>query len=227
MKLIDDATVRRLLDPAAAREAVDRALRHFADGQAAVQARVRTVAGPVKLSTMAAVDLGGRVAGAKVYTTIAGRFRFVVLLFDAESGAPLAVLESDAMTEVRTAAVTAVAARALARADADTLAVFGTGIQAGSHVRALAGALPVRQVRVVSRGDARDFQPCLPVRPGGQPGAVEAARCGPAPHVGCADLAFRGFDGGGADSGSLLVRRSRLRRRGSRCGRLRRWWRGG
>lgn len=114
MKLIDDATVRRLLDPAAAREAVDRALRHFADGQAAVQARVRTIAGPVKLSTMAAVDLGGRVAGAKVYTTIAGRFRFVVLLFDAESGAPLAVLESDAMTEVRTAAVTAVAARALA-----------------------------------------------------------------------------------------------------------------
>lgn len=181
MKLIDDATVRRLLDPAAAREAVDRALRHFADGQAAVQARVRTVAGPVKLSTMAAVDLGGRVAGAKVYTTIAGRFRFVVLLFDAESGAPLAVLESDAMTEVRTAAVTAVAARALARADADTLAVFGTGIQAGSHVRALAGALPVRQVRVVSRGDARDF--CrrmaeatgLPVEQAGTRAALDGA----------------------------------------------------
>jgi ornithine cyclodeaminase len=59
------------------------------------------------------------------------------------------------VTAVRTAAVSAVATDALARADVDTHAVFGTGTQAGWHVRAIAAVRPPRSVRMVGRDVAR------------------------------------------------------------------------
>ncbi len=143
-----------------AREALDAMASAFAElarGDAAMQPRVRTEAGHTKLSTMGAVIPAMGVAGAKVYTTIAGRFSFVVLLFDANDGRLLATFDAAALTELRTAAVTALAARHLARPDARCLAVFGTGVQAGAHARALSQALPLEEVRVVSRGDAGAF----------------------------------------------------------------------
>ncbi len=138
-------------------KAVEDAFRELAARRAAVQARQRTAAGPTKLSTMGAVLASQGVAGAKVYTTIDGRFRFVVLLFSASSGAPLAVIEADAFTELRTAAVTAVAARRLAPQGAGVLALFGTGVQARAHAVGLAETLSLSAVRVVSRGDAATF----------------------------------------------------------------------
>jgi len=72
----------------------------------------------------------------------------VVTLFDGESGVPTAILDAAAITEIRTAAVTAVATGALARRDASTLAILGAGTQARAHLRALAGAGEFEQVRV-------------------------------------------------------------------------------
>jgi ornithine cyclodeaminase len=72
----------------------------------------------------------------------------LVTLFDGETGQPTAILDASAITEVRTAAVTAVATRALSRPEARTLAILGAGTQARAHLAAL---LPVRefeQVRV-------------------------------------------------------------------------------
>lgn len=112
----------------------------------AMQPRVRIDAGATKLSTMGAILPGINAVGAKIYTTIDGRFTFVVVLFSAVDGSLLAVMEGDAMTEFRTAAVTALAADALAPHDARTLAVFGTGVQAAAHVPAL---LSVRQIATV------------------------------------------------------------------------------
>ena len=71
-----------------------------------------------------------------------------VTLFDGETGVPRAILDASAVTEVRTAAVTAVATRLLAREDARVLTILGAGVQGRSHLRAL---LPVRdfdEVRV-------------------------------------------------------------------------------
>src|SRR5262249_39481688 len=93
-------------------------------------------------------------AGAKVYPTIAGRFSFVILLFSSESGAPLATLDANAITRLRTAAVSVLAAQRGAQAGAATLALFGTGIQARAHLEAFADAFALREVRIVSRGDA-------------------------------------------------------------------------
>ncbi|MEZ5669093.1 MAG: ornithine cyclodeaminase family protein [Alphaproteobacteria bacterium] len=154
MRLIGDAEVRAHADLGAAVDAVAAAFADQAAGRAAIQARQRIAAGSTKLSTMAAVLPSQGIAGAKIYTTVDGRFRFVVLLFDANSGAPLACMEADAFTEIRTAAVTAAVAQALARPDADVLTVYGTGVQGRAHARALARRFQLVEIRFVSRGDA-------------------------------------------------------------------------
>jgi len=71
-----------------------------------------------------------------------------VTLFDGETGVPTAILDASAITAIRTAAVTAIATGALARADAQTLAILGAGVQGRAHLRALAGVRDFRQVRV-------------------------------------------------------------------------------
>ena len=61
----------------------------------------------------------------------------VVILSDAETGIPTAILDASAITAIRTAAVTAVATRTLARSGATVLAILGTGVQGRAHLRAL------------------------------------------------------------------------------------------
>ncbi|HEY7147094.1 MAG TPA: ornithine cyclodeaminase family protein [Streptosporangiaceae bacterium] len=72
----------------------------------------------------------------------------LVTLFDGETGIPTAILDAAALTEVRTAAVSAVATGLLARQDAATLAILGAGTQAHAHLRALAWTRPFEQVRI-------------------------------------------------------------------------------
>jgi len=78
----------------------------------------------------------------------------VVLLFDGETGGPVAVLEGDTLTAMRTAAASAVATRALARPDSAVLAVLGAGYQALWHVRALRGVMPLQRLQLWSRNRA-------------------------------------------------------------------------
>jgi ornithine cyclodeaminase/alanine dehydrogenase-like protein (mu-crystallin family) len=79
----------------------------------------------------------------------------VVMLFSAQTGEPLAVLNASAVTEIRTAAVSAVATGLLARAGATELAIVGTGVQARAHLLAVAAARPLTSVRVAGRDPAR------------------------------------------------------------------------
>ena len=72
----------------------------------------------------------------------------IVTLFDGEIGVPTAILDASAVTDIRTAAVTAVATRALSREDARTLAILGAGVQARSHLRALLTVRDFQTVRV-------------------------------------------------------------------------------
>jgi ornithine cyclodeaminase/alanine dehydrogenase-like protein (mu-crystallin family) len=72
----------------------------------------------------------------------------LVTLFDGETGEPTAILDASAITEIRTAAVTAVATSVLARHDARTLAILGAGTQARAHLLALAGVRAFEQVRI-------------------------------------------------------------------------------
>ncbi len=73
-----------------------------------------------------------------------------IVLFDPETGALEAILDGRYITEVRTAAVSAVSAKKLARADAATLAILGSGVQARSHVEALRHVRSFREIRAWS-----------------------------------------------------------------------------
>ncbi|WP_409465460.1 ornithine cyclodeaminase family protein [Amycolatopsis sp. GA6-003] len=77
------------------------------------------------------------------------------LLLDGPTLTPMALLDGVALTSVRTAAVSAVAADLLAVPDAERLVVFGTGPQAESHIEALRAVRPVRDVVVVGRNPER------------------------------------------------------------------------
>ncbi|HEV2131334.1 MAG TPA: ornithine cyclodeaminase family protein, partial [Longimicrobiaceae bacterium] len=79
----------------------------------------------------------------------------VVMLFSGETGEPLAVMNASAITAVRTAAVSGVATRLLARPDAGELAIIGAGVQARGHLEAMACVRPLRRVRIASRNPER------------------------------------------------------------------------
>src|SRR5919109_3468913 len=73
-----------------------------------------------------------------------------VLLFSGETGEPLALMNASAITAIRTAAVSAVATRLLAREDAGQLAIIGAGVQARSHLIAMSCVRSLKHVRVAS-----------------------------------------------------------------------------
>jgi ornithine cyclodeaminase len=79
----------------------------------------------------------------------------VVVLFSGETGEPRALMNASAVTAIRTAAVSGVATRLLAREDAGDLAILGAGVQARTHLSAMAQVRKLRRVRVASRRTER------------------------------------------------------------------------
>jgi alanine dehydrogenase len=108
----------------------------------------------------------GASLGAKIITVFPGNDATlydahigVVLLFDAEHGKLLAIADASSITAIRTAAVSGLATRLLAREDASELALLGAGVLAMPHLDAVRCVRDIRRVRVWSRsGDrAKDF----------------------------------------------------------------------
>ena len=81
----------------------------------------------------------------------------VILLFRAETGEPIAMIDGRLITEMRTAAVSAVATDKLARPDSHVLAILGSGVQARSHLEALRLVREFSEVRVWSPRNAAAF----------------------------------------------------------------------
>ncbi|MEP6787328.1 MAG: ornithine cyclodeaminase family protein [Acidobacteriota bacterium] len=81
----------------------------------------------------------------------------VILLFRPETGEPIAVMDGRLITEMRTAAASAVGTDLLARPDASILAILGSGVQAGSHLEALSLVRKFSEVRVWSPRNAKIF----------------------------------------------------------------------
>ena len=107
--------------------------------------------------------------GAKLVTFFPGNaatglhtHQALIALFDPRSGEPQALMDGRFITEIRTAATSALATRGLARADASVLAILGTGVQARAHVAALAEVMKVGELRIWGRtakdaADVADF----------------------------------------------------------------------
>jgi alanine dehydrogenase len=140
-------------------EAVDGALRALTRGEAVQPLRAAHWM-PDRNGLLVVMPgmLGKAIAGVKVLTVVPENHlhgeeshQGMVLLFEQERGRPLALLDASSVTAIRTAAVSAVATRALARADAGDLALLGSGVQAGTHLDAMRAVRSLRRVRVWSR----------------------------------------------------------------------------
>jgi ornithine cyclodeaminase/alanine dehydrogenase-like protein (mu-crystallin family) len=105
------------------------------------------------------------------------------VLFHADTLRPLVVIDGAALTALRTAAMSALATRHLARADARRLVVFGAGAQAEAHVEAVAAVRPIDHVTVVGRSRERAEALLRRIRSSG----LHAELAGPAA-VGDADV---------------------------------------
>ncbi|HYC90162.1 MAG TPA: ornithine cyclodeaminase family protein [Thermoanaerobaculia bacterium] len=77
-----------------------------------------------------------------------------VILHSGETGEPLAFINASAITAIRTAAVSAVATKLLARRNAPVLAILGTGVQARAHREAIPLVREIREIRMCGRGDS-------------------------------------------------------------------------
>ncbi|TMC44422.1 MAG: ornithine cyclodeaminase family protein [Chloroflexi bacterium] len=88
-----------------------------------------------------------------------------VLLFEGDTGRLSALLDGATITAIRTAAVSGVATDLLARRDASELAILGAGVQARTHVEAIAAVRPLRRVRIWSRNPQRAIALASELRP--------------------------------------------------------------
>ena len=165
--LLSAADVHELLDPSSCIDAVERAFRLLGEGRAQPPAVCGLHVEDGTFHVKAAVlddDRGGRWFAAKVNANFPGNpkqrglptIQGAVLLMDAASGEPRALMDSAALTALRTAAATAVAVRWLARAESTTLALVGCGVQGRAHIGFLAAVMPkLRLVRLYDPdGDA-------------------------------------------------------------------------
>jgi ornithine cyclodeaminase len=148
MQHITDDMIDAAVSPQDAQQVLLDAFRSFGLGQAAMQERIRTEAQGVKLSTLGAVIPEQKVAGAKIYSTIKGQFTFVIVLFSTDDGSALASFDAGAITRLRTAACTLIAARHLARPGSRQMALFGAGVQGRAHAIQMAKAFDLEEIRV-------------------------------------------------------------------------------
>jgi len=160
---LSEADVERLLPMRECVEAVEEAFRQWGEGRADNRPRARaSVRGALLHALAAGSESWGRLA-AKVYATTREGARFVVLLFDGRTSELLAVIEADRMGQTRTGAASGVATRRLARKDARSLAIIGTGWQARGQAQAIATVRPLQSVRAFGRDRERLREFCRDV----------------------------------------------------------------
>ncbi|HUJ32717.1 MAG TPA: ornithine cyclodeaminase family protein [Candidatus Acidoferrum sp.] len=154
--LLNEADVRALLTMPTALAAVEDAFRQLAEGAALVHSRQRLhMPGKSYLHYMAAGDSRGGYMGLKIYTSSPGGLRFVIPLFDAGSGELLALIEADYLGQMRTGAASGVATKYMARQDAHTIGIVGTGSQARTQLEAVALVRKIASVRAFGRNAER------------------------------------------------------------------------
>lgn len=154
--LLSEEDVKSLLTMPLAIEAVENSFRRLADGSALVHSRQRLhLPSKSYLHYMAAADGVSGYMGLKIYTSSGKGLRFLVTLFSAESGDLVALIEADFLGQMRTGAASGVATRYLARENARTLGMIGTGLQARTQLQAVAQVRKLGGIRVFGRDAER------------------------------------------------------------------------
>jgi len=174
MRFIDAAAVHRALDYAAL---VDRLAQMFRQGCEAPLRHhhtIKTAGGPDATLLLMPAWQAGRHIGVKIVTVFPGNAAKSLpgvmgqyLLSDATTGAPLALIDGQAITVRRTAAASALASRYLSRPDASRMVMIGTGALAPHLIGAHAAVRPIREVAIWGRdpGKAKALAESLSGRP--------------------------------------------------------------
>jgi len=155
IRLIDAEELRRVLSMADAIDALEAAFRDEDPSRSApLRSSVATPAGTLLLMPAA----GDRGVGVKLVTLSEFNpqrglpfIHAAYVLFDRETQRPEALIDGTELTAIRTAALSGLATRMVARADPRRLVLFGAGVQATAHLQAMAAVAPVEEVVVVSQ----------------------------------------------------------------------------
>jgi alanine dehydrogenase len=156
------ADVERLLDIDAMLDALGHALVVFSSGTTSVPPRTAARVGDLGLMGAMAGYVPGVALEVKLVSVFPGNHHHglpshqaLITLFDEKDGTPLAVMDGTYITAIRTGGTAAVAARALARGDAQVLAILGAGVQGGSHLETFTRVRDFNEIRVASRDQAK------------------------------------------------------------------------
>jgi alanine dehydrogenase len=154
--LLTESDVKALLPMPLALACVQNSFQHLADGSALLHSRQRLhLPSKSYLHYMAAADGASGYMGLKIYSSSREGLRFLITLFSVESGDLLALIEADFIGQMRTGAASALATRLLARENARTLGIVGTGLQARTQLQAIAQVRKLTGVRAFSRASAK------------------------------------------------------------------------
>jgi len=146
--------------------------------------RERILLSRVSLNYMAGALAEPRRMGIKIYTVGREGARFLLLLFDTETGRMLALIQADHLGRMRTGAASGIATKFLARPEASRVGLIGTGRQGRTQLEAVAKVRRLQQVKAFSRdrirllGFCREMQERLDVAVEPAASAEEAARFG-------------------------------------------------
>jgi alanine dehydrogenase len=158
-RLLNEQQVHSLLPMADLVSAMESALAKFSAREVLQPVRTVLTVGPTKayFGVMPAYIPAPASLGAKLVTVFGENHKrqlpshlATIVLLDPETGALLALMDGRYITEARTAAVSAVSTRFLARPDASTLAIIGSGVQARSHLEAYQHVRQLKEVRIWS-----------------------------------------------------------------------------
>ncbi|MDO8678836.1 MAG: ornithine cyclodeaminase family protein [Acidobacteriota bacterium] len=158
-RLLTEQQVQSLLPMGDLIAAMESALARFSAGEVLQPVRTVLTVGPSRayFGLMPAYVPNPGSLGAKLVTVFSGNAAkqlpshlATILLLDPETGALQALMDGRYITEARTAAVSAVSARFLAKADASTMAIIGSGVQARSHLEAYSEVRALKDVRIWS-----------------------------------------------------------------------------
>jgi ornithine cyclodeaminase/alanine dehydrogenase-like protein (mu-crystallin family) len=156
MLVLDEDRVRALLRYEDLIPAIECALVDFSAGRVTAPPRQMLEVQPAggffaPMSAIAPFGMGVKLVSFFPNNKDVPTHHAVIALFRAETGEPLAVMDGKLITEMRTAAASAVATKALAREDAAVLAILGTGVQAHAHAIALPHVRDFREIRIWGR----------------------------------------------------------------------------
>lgn len=167
MLILNAAAVRTALPMPLAIEAMKQAFAAFSDGKAIVPPRIHLpVARYAGISLIMPSFVDGdtpaeQALATKIVSLFDGnqarglaRIQAAVVVFEPDTGRPVALLDGAMLTAIRTAAASGAATDLLARCDSRTLALFGTGVQARTHVFAMCAVRPIERIFVVGRTPA-------------------------------------------------------------------------